>query len=248
MTFRLKAFAWHVSGSAAALAIVCGGLYLGWYRWPGWYLANVGAIVLIMVGVDLALGPLLTLVVASPRKPRRELTRDIGVIVAVQVIALIYAAATLWSGRPLYFAFSVDRIELVRASDIPAAEFDAAREQNSAFVPHWYSTPRYVSAQLPDDPTAADAIKQSALNGGLDVIDMPRYFRSWESGVPALKLQLKAVDALTTIGRDDKLRLKLRLSRHGISPDDPSIILVTGRGDPLLAVIDKSTGQILDIP
>lgn len=248
LRFRLKAFALHISASAAALALVCGGLYLGWYRWPGWFLADVGAVVLVMVGVDLALGPLLTLVIANPRKKRTVLARDIGVIVIVQLAALTYAASTLWSGRPLYFAFSVDRIELVRASDIPAEESKLALAQNSPFVPHWYSRPQYVSAQLPDDPRVASKIMDAAVRGGLDVINMPRYFTTWEEGVPSLKKTLKRVDALTSIGRDDKKRLKERLIRDGFSADEPSTILVTGRGDALLAVIDPSTGRILGIP
>src|SRR5689334_11075539 len=101
MRFRLAAFGLHVLGSACALTLVLGLLWLGWYRWPGWYLTTVTHIVVILIPVDLLLGPALTLVIANPAKPRRELARDIGIIVAVQLIALAYGATTLWSGRPL---------------------------------------------------------------------------------------------------------------------------------------------------
>src|SRR6267378_7477920 len=100
MRFRLKAFGLHLSASATLLTLILGSLYLGWYRWPGWYLTGVLHVVVILAIVDLALGPTLTLIVANPRKPRRELTRDIGIIVTVQIAALVYGAATLWHGRP----------------------------------------------------------------------------------------------------------------------------------------------------
>src|ERR1700756_4004027 len=113
---RLKAFSVHASFSATLLLLIFGALYLGWYRWPGWYLTGVLRVVAIVALVDVALGPTLTFVVASPAKPRRELVRDIAIIVAVQLTALVYGATTLWLGRPLYYAFSVDRLQLVQAS------------------------------------------------------------------------------------------------------------------------------------
>src|SRR5215472_14210875 len=113
MRFRLKAFGLHLLGSVSALFLVLGSLYLGWYRWPGWYLSSVLHVVGIVVMVDLVLGPTLTLIVANPGKPRRELVRDISMIVTVQLAALLYGTVTLWGGRPLYYTFSVNSLELV---------------------------------------------------------------------------------------------------------------------------------------
>ncbi|HEY8053276.1 MAG TPA: hypothetical protein VIE42_10795 [Steroidobacteraceae bacterium] len=165
MRFRLTAFGLHLAGSACALTIVLGGLYLGWYRWPGWYLTGVLHVLLIVGIVDLALGPTLTFVIANPRKPRRELTRDVAIIVTVQVAALIYGAATLWQGRPLYYAFSVNSLSMVQASDIETGEISLARRQNPALAPHWYSLPHWVWAPLPDDAEEATKIVNSAVFG-----------------------------------------------------------------------------------
>ena len=71
-----------------------------------------------------------------PIAPRPE---DIGIIVAVQLVALGYGASTLWRGRPLYYAFSEDRLQLVQASDLSAREIGLARTSNPEFAPHWYS-------------------------------------------------------------------------------------------------------------
>src|SRR5580704_8572726 len=180
MRFRLRAFAFHLLGSACALTLVLGGLYLGWYHWPGWYLTAVARVLLIVGSVDLVLGPLLTLIVANPGKPRRTLARDIAMIAAVQLAALLYGGWTLWSGRPLYYTFSANRLETVQASDISDEEVALARRANPGFLPHWYSRPRWVWAPLPDDPDKAAAIVKSASFGsGQDVIDMPRYFKPW---------------------------------------------------------------------
>lgn len=248
MHFRLKAFSIHLAASATVLLLVALALYFGWYRWPGWFLSGVGAIVLIMAGVDLTLGPTLTLLIANPAKPRRELARDVAIIAAVQVAALCYAVFTMWSGRPLYYAYSVDRIEIVQASDITADEIARAMRDNPAFAPRWYSLPRWVWAPLPDDKKAADAIVVSAISGGADVVNMPRLFRPWDGGVSTLRGVLKPLDSLTTISGADKQRLRQRLVAAGFPPDSPNVVLVTGRGAPLAAVIDPATGRVVAVP
>src|ERR1700728_3703730 len=136
MRFRLKAFSLHLLSSATALTLILGSLYFGWYRWPGWHLADVTTVVLVMVCVDVVLGPTLTFIIANQKKSRRELTRDIGIIVAVQLCALTYGSVQLWNGRPLYYAFSVNILQLVQAYDIDANEAKLAREQNPGLAPH----------------------------------------------------------------------------------------------------------------
>ena len=216
MRFRLTAFGLHLLGSACALTLVLGGLYLGWYRWPGWYLTGVLHILLIVGLVDLALGPTLTLIIANPRKPRRELARDIAIIVLAQISALIYGAATLWQGRPLYNTFSADRLEMVQASALDAAEISHARQENPDLAPHWYSLPRWVWAPLPDnEEEAARIVNSSIFGGGQDVIDMPRYFRPWDQGLPKLRAQLSAVGEIKYLSKHEKQALATRLSRLG---------------------------------
>ena len=247
MGFRLKAFALHLASSAAVLSLVLVALYAGWYRWPGWYLTGVARVVTIMVGVDAALGPLLTMVVANPGKPRRELARDIGIIVAVQLVALVYGTATLWQGRPLYYTFSEDRLEIVQASALLPDEVERGREQNPALAPHWYSLPRWVWAPLPEDPEERDGIMASAIVNGQDVIDMPRYFRPWEQGLPALRRQLKRVDALAMFSPGERKSLKARMAELGLPADQPVATFMMGRDARLLVVFDPATARILAI-
>jgi hypothetical protein len=245
MKFRLKVSGVHLLGSVATLAVVLGGLYLGWYRWPGWYLASALRVGAILVAADAALGPFLTLLVANPAKPRRELARDIGVIVAVQLLALAYGVATLWHGRPLYYTFSEDRLQLVQASDLSAREIERARVENPRFAPYWYSRPRWVWAPLPDDPATRRQIVQSALHEGDDVIQMPRYFRSWEAGLTALRPKLLRVGDQPDVRLyKKKSRLRELMASQGFAPDAPITMLMVGRAAPLLAVFDPQSLEI----
>ena len=244
MRFRFTAFGFHLLGSAVVLTVVLGGLYLGWYRWPAWYLLDALTVTAVMAGVDLALGPMLTFVIASPAKPRRALARDIGLIVAVQLAALIYAVLVLWSGRPLYFTFSADRLEVVRAFEIEAADVATAAKYNPQFAPHWYSLPRWVWAEMPNDAAVANEIVKSAIGGGPDVVDMPRYFKSWEQGLPELRKQLKPLDKLAGLSKQQAARLAIRIRALRLPADQTNTMLMTGRSNSLIAIFDLNTLRI----
>jgi hypothetical protein len=241
MRFRFKAFAWHLFGSASGLSVTLGLMYLGWYHWPGWYLADMPTVLAIMVGVDVVLGPLLTFVIADPGKTRRALARDVGCIVLVQLIAFTYGTITLWNGRPLYYAFSVNCLSVVQAQDLERG----ATARDAALAPHWYSLPRWIWVPLPDDSAEAARIIQSATHGGFDVTARPTYFKPWTSGAADLRGQLKRVDDIKFFSLEEKGILKSRMTAMGFAPDRANAIALTGRKRPLLVVFDPSNLRLL---
>jgi hypothetical protein len=244
MRFRLKAFGLHLAASVTLLTLIFGALFVGWYRWPGWYLTGVLHVVAIVAFLDLALGPTLTLIVANPRKPRATLVRDIGVIVTVQLAALVYGAATLWLGRPLYYTFSVDRLQIVQASDLEASEIALGRRQNPALAPHWYSLPRWIWAPLPENPDEAAKIVGSTVFGGQDVVQMPRYFRSWEQGLPKLRGQLARIDDMKELYKAERQALRTCMSQLGLAPDERNALLLWGGVRRVLVIFDPGTLRI----
>jgi hypothetical protein len=247
MRFRLKAFSLHLLSSASALTLILGSLYFGWYRWPGWHLADVTTVVLVMVCVDVVLGPTLTFIIANQKKSRRELTRDIGIIVVVQLCALTYGSMSLWNGRPLYYAFSESVLQLVQAYDIDAKDAEDGRQQNPALAPHWYSLPRWIWAPLPQNAEESRKIVVSAITGGDDVISMPRYFKPWQDGLTSLRSHLKKVDDVAYFAKSEKKKLKERMKAAGLPDDQLNTMPLTGRGHPLLAVFDPVTLKITGI-
>lgn len=228
MNFRLTAFSLHLASSAAVLTLVLGALYLGWYRWPGWYLTEALHVIALVLIVDLLLGPVLTLTVANPVKPRKVFARDLAVILVVQVIALAFGTVTLWLGRPLYYTFSVDRLELVQSSEVTAKEATLGLQQNASLAPHWYSLPRWVWVPLPQDPAEAAHIVNSALLTGVDVIQMPRYFRPWERGLDQLRKELARVDDLSGLSGGQKHSLRRDAAELGLATEERNAMILWG--------------------
>jgi hypothetical protein len=244
MKSRFKAFAWHLTGSASVLLLVLGTLYIGWYRWPGWYLTGVLHVLPVVIGVDLALGPLITFLIASPKKPMRELARDIACIAAVQLIALSYGCVALWHGRPLYYTYSVKELSVTQAMDLEPEEVELGRKLNPAFAPHWYSLPRWIWAPLPEDSKTRDSIIQSAITGGFDVTARPRYYKDWAQGLADLRQHLRRVDDLKYFSANQRKLLRQRMQADGFPADEAIAMPMTGHGVPLLAVFDPKTLQL----
>jgi hypothetical protein len=244
MKYRLRAFALHLLGSTCLLSLAVGGLYFGWYRWPGWYLTEVTKVLALVVLVDLVLGPTLTFLVAAPKKLRRVLARDIAIIVTVQLAALVYGWVTLWQGRPLYYTFSVDRLEIVQASDLKPDEIAQAQRANPALAPHWYSRPRWIYAPLPDDPEEAAKIVNGAVFGGDDIIDMPRYFKPWTAGLGQLRSKLQTVAEVKGLNKVERQRMQARMASRGLIPGQRNAMVMWGDIRRVLVIFDPETLNI----
>ncbi len=119
LTGRLKAAAVHLGISlllAGAIALL---VFELWYPWPYRELSGGRDLFLLVISVDVVLGPLLTLVVFNLRKPAAELRRDIAVIALLQLAGLGYGLWTVQMARPMHLVFEIDRFRVVHRVDVP---------------------------------------------------------------------------------------------------------------------------------
>lgn len=95
------------------------GLVFGlWYPSPYGELSGGQGLFWLIVIVDVVCGPLLTLVIYNPRKPRAELVWDIGLVVLIQLAALGYGLHSLLQARPVWLAFERDAFRVVSVADV----------------------------------------------------------------------------------------------------------------------------------
>jgi len=102
---RLKAAGIHLGLSTIIFAVA---MYLILVRWyPGFHFLVDGGWrgMQIMVGVDLVLGPSLTLIIFNPFKARRLILFDLGCIAFVQLGALAWGFYAVHSQRPVAVSY-----------------------------------------------------------------------------------------------------------------------------------------------
>lgn len=247
MRFRLRAFGIHLLASFLVLSLVLAVLYAGWYRWPGWWLAGAEMIVGVLILVDVGVGPLATLVVSNPAKPRAEWRRDIAFIAVVQVLALGYGTQSLWQGRPLFNVFSGDKISTIQANNIKPEAIARAIDQGAAIVPAWHSPLEWAWAPLPDDPDEKARLRGLEFAKGSGVVTLPEYYRSIADGKDALIKALAPAERLVTsrLRFMGEAELRARAGELQRTPEELGVLPGTGGMRNGTWVFDRMTGELI---
>lgn len=114
---KRRAFGWHLAASVLLTAAVAALIVLSWFPPPFTLAAGALTGLLIVVAVDLCLGPALTLLLIHSSKSRRENLLDATVIAALQLSALLFGLWQVYLARPVAAVFWQDSFYLVKAHD-----------------------------------------------------------------------------------------------------------------------------------
>lgn len=121
---RLKAATLHLGISLLVAALAATLVFVVWYPYPYREISGGRELFTILVAVDVVLGPLLTFAVFNQAKPRKELRRDLTIVVLLQLVGLGYGLWTVFAARPVHTVFEIDRFRVVHAVDIPEELLD----------------------------------------------------------------------------------------------------------------------------
>lgn len=116
---RFKASSIHLGislGIAALAALLVFGI---WYPYPYREISGGRELFLLVVTVDVILGPLITFAVFNRSKPKNELVRDLTIVGLIQIAALSYGLWTVAVARPVHLVFEFDRFRVVHAIEVP---------------------------------------------------------------------------------------------------------------------------------
>ncbi len=183
----VKAMGLHFSGSLL-VALIVGALVFGvWYPHPFRQLAGGTELFLLIMAVDLVCGPLLTLVLYNPIKHKRELVMDLGLVVLVQIAALVYGLWTLHVARPLYLVHEIDRFKVIALADVDATELKKLPE---TLQPKFFKGPLTVGLREVTNEERKTVMIES-IQGGRDYGERPNFYAAYDA-TQAAKAYAKA--------------------------------------------------------
>ena len=145
----------HVVGSAAVASIVAALVFAFWYPQPFGEISGGRDLFVLLITIDVVIGPLLTFAVFNQRKPRSELRRDLSIVVLLQLGALAYGLHTVALARPAVIALEGDRLRVVRAIDLAQSDFSKAPDGLKSLP--WLG-PVHVATRTPTANESLDAI------------------------------------------------------------------------------------------
>jgi hypothetical protein len=241
-----KAFSrWQAAGThllicvAIAAAVIT--VMLGvWYPGPLFEAAGGTGMLYILVGVDVILGPLLTLIVFKSGK--RGMKFDLAMIGLVQIAALIYGVHIVYLARPAFIVFVKDRFELVTAVDLEPEALAAAKYPQFR-APGW-TGPLLAAADMPTDPKERDKLIDAAL-AGFDLQHFPRYYVPYEERTKEVLAKVQTVARLRASEPISAKAVDNYLASSGIREDDVRVLLLRTRFAWVVVLLDPKTAQPL---
>lgn len=242
MRNRLRAAGLHLFISAV-ISLGVAGLIVGiWYPHDYLWLAGGLDLLLIIVSVDVVVGPFLTLLVFDKRKTRNHLALDVAVIAIVQLCALVYGVHTTYLARPVVLAFEGDRFRLISAVEVMAEELNDAQDE---FRRLSLGKIKVIAVRKSTPSEVADSVNLALR--GFDTSQRPSYWVPYE-----VEQRQAAVDASLPFAHlmehykagVDELMSAVR--SVGIDPDSARYLPVRARSDfSAVAVINQDGFPVL---
>lgn len=223
---------------AALSALLVFGL---WYPYPYREISGGRELFLLVVTVDVILGPLITLAIFDRRKPWSALRRDLAVVVLLQLSALGYGLWTVAMARPVHLVFEIDRFRVVHAIDVPDELVSQAPHGINARPytgPSVLGTRPFKSGQEQADMTIA------ALQG-VQLGFRPDLWQSYDASRDAVLKAAKPVKLLKERFPDHIDQIDQALQRSGAVASTAFYLPLASRKDFWTVLLDGRNGDIL---
>jgi hypothetical protein len=182
----LRAAGIHTLCSLFVAALSAALVFGLWYPHPYEALSGGRELFLLVVAVDVMCGPLLTLVLFNPLKPRAELWRDLFFVALIQLAALGYGLWTVWQARPLFLVQEVDRFKVVMAPSLIDNEVAALP---ASIRPSMWRGPITVAIRPPKDLKEKNAVLFDSIEGGRDYAERPDFYLPYDGDAALVALK-----------------------------------------------------------
>ena len=208
---KLMAFGIHFIATAALAAAAATLIFGVWFPAPFNEMIGGTKLFELVVGCDLALGPLISLVIFNRGKSRRELYIDYTIVGLVQIAALSYGVWVMAASRPVYVAFAKDRFEVVLAQNVADKDLAAARDPGYARLPLF--GPKFVAVHVPPADESDVLFQELSGHGGHT---QPRFYAPFDTALEEIRKHGGALADLEKRHPDGKSKLDEAVAEAGV--------------------------------
>jgi hypothetical protein len=235
---RWRAAGIHLLISVGIAACVLA-LMLGVWYGPTLFQAMGGAgLALILIGVDVVMGPALTLAVF--RSGKRGLKFDLAAIGVLQLAALLYGCYVVALARPAYIVFVKDQFQVATVAELEA-ELLAEAKYPEYRSPPW-TGPELVYGVFPKHPEEQQQLMFAGL-AGIDLQHFPKYYAPYEQGKDEV---LKKAQPLSDVQRTEPEAAKAIdewVTSAGVDAQNLRYLRLRGRNAWVAVLIDGRTAE-----
>ncbi len=211
---KIKAAFFHASVTLIVATVTAAVVFGVWYPGALAEMTRGLGLYFLLLGVEVVLGPAMSLVIFNTSKPTTELVMDYSIVGFIQLMALAFGLYSVAISRPVYLVFVKDRIEVVAAAELAPSDLEAAAE---GFRTLPWLGPRLICVEHPVNPQEKSDVLLSALDGK-DIQLLPKYYRACRQGEIAVGVYSKnELFSLTQI-KPEMLSDELKSTNFGWLP------------------------------
>lgn len=238
---RLKATVIHL-GLSLVVALLTAMLVFGlWYPYPYREISGGRELFLIVVMVDVILGPLITLAVFNRAKRWPELRRDLVIVALIQLSALGYGVWTVFVARPVHMVFEYDRFRVVHAVDVPP-EFLAKAPRDVDALP--LMGPTLLSLRPFKDGNEKMDATMAALEG-LSLSARPDLWQPYSAAKDQIRQAAKPASELSVRFAPQAAAINAAIARTGHKSETLAYLPMVGRKSFWTVFLDPVTAEVL---
>jgi hypothetical protein len=235
---RWRAAGIHLLISVGIAAVVLA-LMLGVWYGPTLFQAMGGAaLALIVIGVDVVLGPALTLVVF--RSGKRGLEFDLAAIALLQLVALAYGCYVVALARPAFIVFVKDQFQVATVAELDAKLLAEARYPQYRSPP--WSGPELVYGAWPKDHDEQQQLMFSGL-AGVDLQHMPKYYAPYEQGRDEILAKALPLSSVHKSEPEAARVIDEWVGRAGVDAQKLLYVRLRGRNAWVAVLLDRLSAQ-----
>lgn len=237
---RWKAAAIHLAISILIALVTLTLMLALWYAPPFFSAAGGRNVLLIMLGVDVTLGPLITLLIFNTKKGIKKLRFDLAVIAILQLSALAYGVNVMFHARPAFVVYSKGSFDLVLASEL--SDVDLAKVKDPQFGRAPLTGPVYVYTELPKDRLLHNEVVMAAFTGK-DLPLFPQYYQTLTPYLPELADLSRSLSELKQYNPYRVSELDSVIAQRGWRDDQVGYLPLRSKFGDIAIVVSRKTGQ-----
>ncbi|MEO8343589.1 MAG: TfpX/TfpZ family type IV pilin accessory protein [Gallionella sp.] len=241
---RWKASLIHLSISVTIATAVLALMLLVWYPYPLFAAVGGQQVLLILLGVDVSLGPLITLIIFNTKKSRKALTFDLSFIALLQITALSYGMSVVFHARPAFVVFSKNSFDLVTANTL--SDEDIARAKYPEFRALPITGPIYVYSEMPTDLKESNEVVLNTFSGK-DLPQLPQYYMPYAEHGAAAGQAAKPIAVLKKLNPDNITEIDDALLKIGRAETEVGYLPLRAKYQDQAVLVGKNDGRILKI-
>lgn len=237
---RFLAFTIHLGASLLIFIVFLGIMFFAWYPAPYFEIDGGWKVLRILVGVDIVLGPLLTLIVFKPGKP--SLKFDMSVIILAQLAALFYGTYIIYQQRPAFVVFGVDRF-----TSVPAGLVDFSKLRDPELKRLIGIGPLLAQIKPSDNGKMRDDILFDIILGSQKDLEFrAEFYEPYRPNIAELKNRSINLLEITKRDANAKQAINTFMTRRRNHLEDYLYIPLRGKNKDIILILSPKDGMPVD--